>query len=44
DLFTNYPNTEIKLDAMRKNIIEFQKERWDDNWKRVVLPLLSNNI
>nr|CAG8636235.1 9102_t:CDS:10 [Entrophospora candida] len=37
DLFTNYPNTEIKLDAMRKNIIEFQKERWDDNWKRVMI-------
>ncbi|CAG8476363.1 12068_t:CDS:2 [Ambispora leptoticha] len=41
DLFADYPVNASKLDSMREHIKDFQKERWDSNWDRVVLPILS---
>jgi len=42
DLFTNYPANASKLENMRKNVSEFQKDRWDTNWDRKILPLLNS--
>ncbi|CAG8557166.1 12201_t:CDS:1, partial [Dentiscutata heterogama] len=41
ELFTDYPANASKIESMRKHVDEFQKERWDTNWNRVVLPLLN---
>ncbi|CAG8581132.1 19461_t:CDS:2, partial [Cetraspora pellucida] len=38
ELFTDYPANASKIKSMRKHVNEFQKERWDANWNRVVLP------
>ncbi|RHZ65794.1 hypothetical protein Glove_311g67 [Diversispora epigaea] len=43
DLFTDYPTNLSKLESMRNHVAEFQKERWDTNWNKVLLPLLNNN-
>ncbi|CAG8578736.1 4822_t:CDS:2 [Dentiscutata erythropus] len=40
-LIVNYPANASKIESMRKHVDEFQKERWDTNWNRVVLPLLT---
>ncbi|CAB4399266.1 UDP-Glycosyltransferase/glycogen phosphorylase [Rhizophagus irregularis] len=42
DLFTNYPANASKLESMRENVSEFQKDRWDTNWDRKILPLLES--
>ncbi|RIA81409.1 Glycosyltransferase Family 33 protein [Glomus cerebriforme] len=42
ELFTNYPTNTTKFEKMRNNVSEFQKERWDTNWNRKVLPLLDS--
>ncbi|KAF0378917.1 UDP-Glycosyltransferase/glycogen phosphorylase [Gigaspora margarita] len=41
ELFTDYPANTSKIESMRKHVDEFQKERWDTNWNRVVLPLVN---
>ncbi|CAG8704815.1 19651_t:CDS:2 [Gigaspora rosea] len=41
ELFTDYPANTLKIESMRKHVDEFQKERWDTNWNRVVLPLVN---
>ncbi|CAG8551059.1 2220_t:CDS:2 [Ambispora gerdemannii] len=42
DLFADYPMNASELESMRENLKEFQKERWDANWDRVVLPILQD--
>ncbi|CAG8518521.1 4343_t:CDS:2 [Scutellospora calospora] len=41
ELFNDYPANASKIKLMRKHVDEFQKNRWDANWNRVVLPLLN---
>ncbi|ORX92561.1 UDP-Glycosyltransferase/glycogen phosphorylase [Basidiobolus meristosporus CBS 931.73] len=40
-LFTLKLNENPKLEEMRRNIAQFQRVRWSDNWNQVVRPLIK---
>jgi len=42
ELFSSFPSDIEKLLLFRNNLKNFQKIRWHQNWKNVVLPLIKN--
>ncbi|ESO87135.1 hypothetical protein LOTGIDRAFT_210506 [Lottia gigantea] len=40
ELLNGFPADQSKLTAMRRNIKAFQSVRWNDQWKKIVLPLM----
>lgn len=40
-LLSEFPSSEGRLGAFRKNLRASREQRWDDNWDQNVLPLLS---
>ncbi|XP_077412385.1 chitobiosyldiphosphodolichol beta-mannosyltransferase isoform X1 [Vanacampus margaritifer] len=42
-LLSDFPSSDGKLGAFRKNLRASRGQRWDDNWDKHVLPLLSSS-
>eukprot|EP01080_Neovahlkampfia_damariscottae_P011724 gene11724-5063_t len=40
-LFKDFPVKTKKLDNMKKNVLQFQKYRWDDEWKKKAAPVFK---
>lgn len=43
ELLHGFPDHTEKLQHFRNNLITFQNVRWHENWKNVVLPMISGN-
>lgn len=43
ELLKGFPENQQKLQTMRKNLMEFQSQRWDDAWKKYMLPLFDQD-
>ncbi|XP_019745429.1 chitobiosyldiphosphodolichol beta-mannosyltransferase isoform X2 [Hippocampus comes] len=42
-LLSDFPSSDGKLGAFRRNLRANREQRWDDNWDQHVLPLLSSS-
>ncbi|KAL5018140.1 hypothetical protein ScPMuIL_003862 [Solemya velum] len=40
-LFSGFPAHQAKLQLLHQNLATFQKRKWHENWKSVVLPMLK---
>lgn len=40
-LFSKFPDPAGKLGQFRQNLRDSELQRWDENWRRKVLPLLA---